>query len=586
MNDKLIKKIFVGMFWAQVFNFIATFSAVFVDSAVIGTFLGEEAMAAYGIAAPIATISMALCGGLGMSASLITVKFFSVGDIKKANNIFTETVVIGIIFSLILVLLGVLFVTPITGILGGNKVSNEIFNMSSAYLKAYFVIFPAIFFNSCCISVLQMDGDKKRVLIGILSGVAVNVVFDFLNALVFHKGMAGMAIATVASAFVTSIVELCHFFKKNSMIRFRFKELNLKEPGCFFMLGLPFSAHMLALTALTACLNRILLLTEHSTHAVAAMAAVVTVGNIVKILADATGATLLLVGNVFYSEEDRSSLLSAFKYAIRYGLLLYIVVIPIVLITAPLIMNVFFTEHNLAYQIAVYGIRLFAVSMFFFVINEAARSFYQIIGKHKYTYLCVFLCDFFALVVIAFVLRNTCDGMGVFKSYVIGYGVSWLLMSTFIFIKNRQSGISLETFSLLDKDFGGKIDDCYEYSIENLEDAVACSKDVGDFVFAKTTDKRLAYFVALALEERTVNIIQYGFIDNKSHSIDVRLVHNEDEFILSIRDDCNKFNPKEYIRLYDNEVSYEHCGFKIIAGISKSMSYVNNMNLNNFVIRF
>ncbi|WP_371263041.1 hypothetical protein [Selenomonas ruminantium] len=67
--------------------------------------------------------------------------------------------------------------------------------------------------------------------------------------------------------------------------------------------------------------------------------------------------------------------------------------------------------------------------------------------------------------------------------------------------------------------------------------------------------KEKARVLAHCIEELGVNIIRHGFNDGKPHAIDVRILAKEKEIILRIRDDCRPFNPVNYYRIYEHEMT-------------------------------
>ena len=90
--------------------------------------------------------------------------------------------------------------------------------------------------------------------------------------------------------------------------------------------------------------------------------------------------------------------------------------------------------------------------------------------------------------------------------------------------------------------------------------------------------------LGLFVEELSANIVQYGFADGKSHSIDVRVLKNDDAWTLRVRDDCKRFDPVEWIKLHENDDKTKNIGIRMVCGMAKNVQYLSTMELNNITL--
>ena len=88
-------------------------------------------------------------------------------------------------------------------------------------------------------------------------------------------------------------------------------------------------------------------------------------------------------------------------------------------------------------------------------------------------------------------------------------------------------------------------------------------------------------YIALAIEEIGNNIFAYGFTDNRTHNIDIRLVIKEEITFLRIRDNCQSFDPVKYVELHQNDDPASHIGIRMVMKIVKEARYENSFGLNN-----
>ncbi len=122
--------------------------------------------------------------------------------------------------------------------------------------------------------------------------------------------------------------------------------------------------------------------------------------------------------------------------------------------------------------------------------------------------------------------------------------------------------------------------------MRNMEEVVTISQRVQDFCLSRGVDGRRAYLAGLSLEEMAGNVVDHGFSkDKKSHAIDVRVVHKNDDVILRIKDDCAPFDPGERRQLAEGEDITQNIGIRMVFKISRDVQYQNILGLNVLTIR-
>lgn len=106
-----------------------------------------------------------------------------------------------------------------------------------------------------------------------------------------------------------------------------------------------------------------------------------------------------------------------------------------------------------------------------------------------------------------------------------------------------------------------------------------------NFCLEKGIDERRAYLAGLSMEEMAGNIVEHGFTkDTKDHSIDIRVVHKDDNIILRIKDDCIPFDPKDRNRITEGDDPTKNMGIRMIYRIMNDITYENLLGLNVLTI--
>ena len=111
----------------------------FVDTMVVGRFAGDGALAAVGTCDPVMNLLILGVSGVCIGASVIMSRFYGAGEGKKLRAEMEATLVMGLIFALAVMGLGVLLTRPILRLL---RVPEEIMPDAVAYLRMIFLGLP------------------------------------------------------------------------------------------------------------------------------------------------------------------------------------------------------------------------------------------------------------------------------------------------------------------------------------------------------------------------------------------------------------------------------------------------------------
>ena len=197
------------------------------DTRVVGSTLGEAALAAVGATTSISTLFIGFLSGLTNGFALLIARQFGAGD-KKG------------------VLLTFICVSSLPFILRLLNVPEALMGQSTAYIRAVLLGLLATMLYNGCASILRAVGDTTAPLLFLLFAAALNVALDLLFILKFGFGVAGAAWATVLSQSLSAIISLVYMFKRYPVFRFKpddFK-LKLREIKALYTSGLSMAAMM------------------------------------------------------------------------------------------------------------------------------------------------------------------------------------------------------------------------------------------------------------------------------------------------------------------------------------------------------
>ena len=174
-----------------------------IDSVVVGRFVGEEALASVGASYSITNVFIAIAVGGGIGSSVVVSQFLGAkqtGNMKTAiSTTLINFLTIGILFGG----LGLIFNGLILRLM--NTPSN-VFDEASVYLSIYFMGLPFLFMYNVQAAVFQSLGDSKTPLYLLVFSSILNIVLDLLLVTQFHKGVGGVAVATLIAQGVSAVI--------------------------------------------------------------------------------------------------------------------------------------------------------------------------------------------------------------------------------------------------------------------------------------------------------------------------------------------------------------------------------------------
>ena len=189
--------------------FQLTYNAV--DSIIVGRFVGKEALAAVGICNPILTLFILFLNGLCLGASILMGNQFGAKDYDKLHRQISTTMISGIIFSVILSVICIIFAHPILNIM---RVAPSIMSMTINYLRIIFAGLIFTFMYNCFASTLRALGDSQSPLYFLITSAVINIIGDLFFVLFLDLGSEGCAIATVLSEALSCLLCIIYIQRK------------------------------------------------------------------------------------------------------------------------------------------------------------------------------------------------------------------------------------------------------------------------------------------------------------------------------------------------------------------------------------
>ncbi len=584
-NGKIINKLFRNSVISIILAAIATMLGIVIDGIVIGRFLGSDSMAAYGLVTPVINLSTAFSGILATGAQIICAQHLGAGSKSRARRAFSMCMVITVIVSVLMMAVVLLFRGGIAQLLGAHGKSAHLLQPTSEYLLGIVFSFPCVLFLFEFNSLMRLDGDANRVIVAVIVMTVLDVAGDLVNALVVHGGMLGMGLTTSISYFAALVIMLLHFTKKDIIFRFSFKGLRLKDLGEIIATGSSSAVGSASSMLRNAVLNQIMVATVLSSTAVAALGVVNTVFNFTSSTMLGVAMTTAMIAGMILGEQDKVAAEALVKVTIRTTLIVGGLLTAILLIFADPIAGAFGgADGAQMVSLATKGLRIYALSIFFYGLNVAFINYTQGMRRMVVSDLFCFLVNFPFIVLPALALFGVLDADAVWWSFLIGETLNLLCIIVYAAVKKRGFPFRAKDFLFLRDGFGVSDEDLLDFSVTEASQVIPASEAVEAFCSGKGASSKESMMLALFVEELSNNIIQFGFADGKSHSIDIRLIKLDNGWTLRMRDNCKKFDPTEWIKLHENTDPTQNIGIRMVCGMAKDVQYLSTLDLNNLTI--
>ena len=184
-----------------------------VDGIFVARGVGEDALAAVNLSMPVVNGAFALGILFAVGASTKASVYKGQGENRKADKVFTSSVLAIAIVGILVTACIMLFLDEVAAFLGATGETAE-------YVKQYLgiiVMFLPFYMTAYTLEVLiKADGFPQTAIKTCVAAACCNIVLDAVFVLVFHWGVAGAAVATGISQLMSFVVYLKHFLSSKS----------------------------------------------------------------------------------------------------------------------------------------------------------------------------------------------------------------------------------------------------------------------------------------------------------------------------------------------------------------------------------
>lgn len=352
--------IILGNFFMQTYNI--------VNSAVVGSYLGKEALAAVGAAYPVIFLLMSLVIGISSGGTVLVSHYMGARDSANLRKSIDTTYFFILVSGLFITVLGILLTPTIYRII---NLPTDVFPGAVAYLRVYLISTVFSFAFNGTSALLRGMGDSRTPLFFLIGSNILNLALSLFFICVMHWGLVSSAWASVISQVCACSSLLIYLRAKHSHAAIRFRGWKWSADIFIKMIkiGLPtgvqqsvVSLGQMALLSIVNGFGTVMVAAYSSMMRIDAIA-IMPGMNFSQALSTFTGQ------NIGAGKMDRVN--KAFRFTIKTNIMISLVISLIFILFGKDIMSLFTSDHEVIAE----GYRYLLVCGPFYFLFSAMFSF-------------------------------------------------------------------------------------------------------------------------------------------------------------------------------------------------------------------
>ena len=208
------------------------------DVVVVGRFAGSTALAAVGSNGALINLLVNLFVGLSLGANVVAARCFGAKDEQGVQNTVQTSVTLGLVSGVLLAFVGFF---AARGLLELMSCPEDVIDLSTIYLKIYFIGMPMTMLYNFNSALLRAVGDTRRPLYCLAVSGLINVLLNLVFVILFQMSVAGVALATIISQTVSAILVTVLLMKEQGPLHLDLRHLGFHKGALVQILkiGLP-----------------------------------------------------------------------------------------------------------------------------------------------------------------------------------------------------------------------------------------------------------------------------------------------------------------------------------------------------------
>lgn len=196
------------------------------DVAILGQFVGKEAMAAVGSDSPVVGLFVNFFVGLSIGANVVISNLTGKGNERRVSQAVHTSLVLAVMCGFAVMIAGLIMSVPIVRWMGAPE---AILPQAELYLRIYLCGMPVILLYNFEAAIFRSQGDTRTPLICLTISGCINVGLNLFFVLVCGMKVDGVALATVIANAVSAAMLFVLLLRHEGLIRIEIDKLKMDK---------------------------------------------------------------------------------------------------------------------------------------------------------------------------------------------------------------------------------------------------------------------------------------------------------------------------------------------------------------------
>ena len=209
-----------------------------IDVAVVGRFVGSSAVAAVGTNGPVISLIVNLFIGIAIGSNVIIANYIGQRNDRGVQRAVSTSCLLALLSGIFLLAVGLTVADPVMNALSTPA---DIIDDAVLYLRIFALGFPAMMVYNFISAILRSVGDTRRPFYWLCAGGLLNIGLNLLFVIGLKMGVEGVAIATVASNYLSAAGVTYILMRESEPLRLDLSKMHLHpvELRKILRIGLP-----------------------------------------------------------------------------------------------------------------------------------------------------------------------------------------------------------------------------------------------------------------------------------------------------------------------------------------------------------
>lgn len=407
---------------------------ILVDGIFVSQGIGPTALAGINIAVPIFSILLSISLWIGVGGATLYSISLGRGDIRKAQGVFSLSVLMMVIIVSIIIAISLWKMEAISYLFGADA---QTYPFVRDYLYIV-LVFGMIYTVENLLSIfIRNDGNPKLAMAGLIVTSIVNIILNYLFIFVWSYGVTGVALATVLSTVIGTMILCTHFMSKNSRLKFIWSCWNRQDAWRILGIGLP-SFIVEGSLAIMIVLYNVTFLHYFGTVGVMAFAMVNYLHVVLLMVFLGVGMGMQPLVSYHYGARLIDRVKGLLKISLQTGAVIGLGLSLLAMIFPGPILSVFGSESAKGSELAINGFKYFAIGYIFLGINMVLAEFFQAIEKVRIATVIILLRSIILFIPLLIVLPKYFDAQAIWWVFPITEGITTITVGFYFVLKRSK----------------------------------------------------------------------------------------------------------------------------------------------------